>query len=238
MAYCVVCYLVTALLFSLLILDLAALVITVAPSKAIFKYTDLVYTGEQPPLSTLKSGGRQGFEGGAEGLLLPANIFCRVAAAASQHPCQQTMRQFPPLRPSYIVKLGPIACLLACLPPPRMPTCCRPAVLPPPQNTENFKTSRLVFQAWLQSAPELVVIGLILYRNMTPAGPAVIVPGPLLLQVCAAHPAAGREFACCKGGAAPVSGWLGACLFCSWLGARLFLRLGLWSLSCVAASFL
>lgn len=45
-AYCVVCYLVTALLFSLLILDLAALVITVAPSKAIFKYTDLVYTGE------------------------------------------------------------------------------------------------------------------------------------------------------------------------------------------------
>lgn len=44
-AYCVVCYLVTALLFSLLILDLAALVITVAPSKAIFKYTDLVYTG-------------------------------------------------------------------------------------------------------------------------------------------------------------------------------------------------
>jgi hypothetical protein len=46
-AYCVVCYLVTALLFSLLILDLAALVITVAPSKAIFKYTDLVYTGEQ-----------------------------------------------------------------------------------------------------------------------------------------------------------------------------------------------
>lgn len=44
-AYCVVCYLVTALLFSLLILDLAALVITVAPSKTIFKYTDLVYTG-------------------------------------------------------------------------------------------------------------------------------------------------------------------------------------------------
>lgn len=45
MAYCVVCYLVTALLFSLLILDLAALVLTVAPSKGIFKYTDLVYTG-------------------------------------------------------------------------------------------------------------------------------------------------------------------------------------------------
>lgn len=45
-AYCVVCYLVTALLFSLLILDLAALVITVAPSKSIFKYTDLVYTGD------------------------------------------------------------------------------------------------------------------------------------------------------------------------------------------------
>jgi hypothetical protein len=43
----VVCYLVTALLFSLLILDLAAFVITLAPSKAIFKYTDLVYTGEQ-----------------------------------------------------------------------------------------------------------------------------------------------------------------------------------------------
>jgi hypothetical protein len=40
-----VCYLVTALLFSLLILDLAAFVITVAPSKGIFKYTDLVYTG-------------------------------------------------------------------------------------------------------------------------------------------------------------------------------------------------
>lgn len=46
-AYCVVCYLVTALLFSLLILDLATLVITVAPSKGIFKYTDLVYTGGQ-----------------------------------------------------------------------------------------------------------------------------------------------------------------------------------------------
>lgn len=45
MAYCVICYLVTALLFSLLILDLSALVLTVAPSKGIFKYTDLVYTG-------------------------------------------------------------------------------------------------------------------------------------------------------------------------------------------------
>jgi len=44
-AYCVVCYLVTALLFSLMILDLAALVLTVAPAKGIFKYTDLVYTG-------------------------------------------------------------------------------------------------------------------------------------------------------------------------------------------------
>lgn len=53
-AYCVVCYLVTALLFSLLILDLAALVITVAPSKAIFKYTDLVYTGEQAVLKHCK----------------------------------------------------------------------------------------------------------------------------------------------------------------------------------------
>jgi hypothetical protein len=48
---------------------------------------------------------------------------------------------------------------------------------------ENFKTSRLVLQAWLQSAPELVVIGLILYRNILPAGPAVVVPAPLLLQV-------------------------------------------------------
>lgn len=47
-AYCVVCYLVTALLFSLLILDLAALVVTVAPTKGIFKYTDLVYTGREP----------------------------------------------------------------------------------------------------------------------------------------------------------------------------------------------
>ena len=46
MGYCVVCYLVTALLFSLLILDLAALVVTVSPTKAIFKYTDLVYVGE------------------------------------------------------------------------------------------------------------------------------------------------------------------------------------------------
>jgi hypothetical protein len=44
--YCVICYLVTALLFSLLILDLAALVVTVSPTKAIFKYTDLVYVGE------------------------------------------------------------------------------------------------------------------------------------------------------------------------------------------------
>lgn len=48
--------------------------------------------------------------------------------------------------------------------------------------TENFKTSRLVLQAWLQSAPELVVIGLILYRNIS-TGPAVVVPAPLLLQV-------------------------------------------------------
>lgn len=53
-AYCVVCYLVTALLFSLLILDLAALVITISPSKAIFKYTDLVYTGDwQAPRACL-----------------------------------------------------------------------------------------------------------------------------------------------------------------------------------------
>jgi hypothetical protein len=56
-AYCVVCYLVTALLFSLLILDLAALVITVAPSKAIFKYTDLVYTGE--PTAAAAAGAPQ-----------------------------------------------------------------------------------------------------------------------------------------------------------------------------------
>lgn len=54
-AYCVVCYLVTALLFSLLILDLAALVITVAPSKAIFKYTDLVYTGAHGGTHSLAS---------------------------------------------------------------------------------------------------------------------------------------------------------------------------------------
>lgn len=46
MGYCVVCYLVTALLFSLLILDLAALVVTTCPAKAIFKYTDLVYVSE------------------------------------------------------------------------------------------------------------------------------------------------------------------------------------------------
>jgi hypothetical protein len=51
-AYCVVCYLVTALLFSLLILDLAAFAITLAPSKAIFKYTDLVYTGGQKLMHT------------------------------------------------------------------------------------------------------------------------------------------------------------------------------------------
>uniref|UniRef100_A0A383V493 RING-type domain-containing protein n=1 Tax=Tetradesmus obliquus TaxID=3088 RepID=A0A383V493_TETOB len=95
-AYCVVCYLVTALLFSLLILDLAALVITVAPSKAIFKYTDLVYT-------------------------------------------------------------------------------------------ENFKFSRLVLQAWLQSAPELVVIAVILYRNVGSGGPAVVINGTILLHALAAH---------------------------------------------------
>eukprot|EP00775_Hariotina_reticulata_P007881 gene7881-8077_t len=95
-AYCVICYLVTALLFSLLILDLAALVISVAPSKAIFKYTDLVYT-------------------------------------------------------------------------------------------ENFKFSRLVLQSWLQSLPELVVIGVILYRDIFPAGPAVVINGPILLQALLAH---------------------------------------------------
>ncbi|GBF95349.1 hypothetical protein Rsub_07777 [Raphidocelis subcapitata] len=49
-AYCVVCYLVTALLFSLLILDLAALVVTVAPAKGIFKYTDLALVAHSATL--------------------------------------------------------------------------------------------------------------------------------------------------------------------------------------------
>lgn len=44
-AYCVLCYLVTALLFSLLVLDLAALLLAVVPAKGLFKAADLVYTG-------------------------------------------------------------------------------------------------------------------------------------------------------------------------------------------------
>jgi len=64
------------------------------------------------------------------------------------------------------------------LPPPPLPSWDLPVIV-----TENFKTSRLVLQAWLQSAPELVVVGIILYRNMSPEGPAVLVPGPILLQV-------------------------------------------------------
>jgi hypothetical protein len=62
-AYCVVCYLITALLFSLLILDLAALVLTVAPSKGMFKYTDLVYTGE----GRWVGGGQSAAGGAADG---------------------------------------------------------------------------------------------------------------------------------------------------------------------------
>lgn len=59
--YCVVCYLVTALLFSLLILDLAALVVTVSPTKAIFKYTDLVYVGEWSGLRGCSTKGSRRF---------------------------------------------------------------------------------------------------------------------------------------------------------------------------------
>lgn len=50
-------------------------------------------------------------------------------------------------------------------------------------NAENFKFSRLVMQAWLQSAPELVLLGVILYRNASPGGPAVVVPAHILFQV-------------------------------------------------------
>jgi hypothetical protein len=70
--------------------------------------------------------------------------------------------------------------------PPALGRACSPThalICLPSCPSENFKTSRLVLQAWLQSAPELVVIALILYRNITPAGPAVVVPGPLLMQV-------------------------------------------------------
>ena len=42
-AYCLACYLLTALLFSLLALDLATLVVEATPQKACFKYSDLVY---------------------------------------------------------------------------------------------------------------------------------------------------------------------------------------------------
>jgi hypothetical protein len=59
--YCVVCYLVTALLFSLLILDLAALVVTTCPAKAIFKYTDLVYVSEWRGSPGTGGGGGMGF---------------------------------------------------------------------------------------------------------------------------------------------------------------------------------
>jgi hypothetical protein len=68
------------------------------------------------------------------------------------------------------VLLCALLCVFCCC------VCCAAA------HTENFKTSRLVLQAWLQSAPELVIIGLILYRNIS-TGPAVVVPPPLLLQV-------------------------------------------------------
>jgi hypothetical protein len=51
---------------------------------------------------------------------------------------------------------------------------------------ENFKFSRLVLQSWLQSLPELVIIGIILYRDISRAGPAVVINGPILLQV--GHP--------------------------------------------------
>ncbi|KIZ07860.1 hypothetical protein MNEG_0076, partial [Monoraphidium neglectum] len=96
-AYCVVCYLVTALLFSLLILDLAALVLTVAPAKSIFKYTDLVYT-------------------------------------------------------------------------------------------ENFKFSRLALQAALQSGPQLLLIGWLVYRGLDPlGGPYVDVDVVILAQALVAH---------------------------------------------------
>jgi hypothetical protein len=57
------------------------------------------------------------------------------------------------------------------------PSCC------PAFPAENFKFSRLVLQAWLQSAPELVLIGIILYRNVGSGGPAVVINGTILLQV-------------------------------------------------------
>jgi hypothetical protein len=50
-------------------------------------------------------------------------------------------------------------------------------------SAENFKFSRLVLQGWLQSAPELVLIGVISYRNIGSGGPAVVISGPILLQV-------------------------------------------------------
>lgn len=132
---------------------------------------------------------------------LPSSCSCTASLSANH-----TTMLLPP--PIIHCQAGP-NCLPACL----FASTPHAHLLPPPlKNTENFKTSRLVLQAWLQSAPELVVIGLILYRNMTPAGPAVIVPGPLLLQVCAAWRAAGRGFACCEG-AARVPGWLCACFF-------------------------
>jgi hypothetical protein len=44
-----------------------------------------------------------------------------------------------------------------------------------------------VLQGWLQSAPELVLIGVILYRNIGSGGPAVVISGPILMQVSAAQ---------------------------------------------------
>lgn len=44
-----------------------------------------------------------------------------------------------------------------------------------------------MLQAWLQSLPELVLLAVILYRNASASGPAVIINGPILLQAIAAH---------------------------------------------------
>jgi hypothetical protein len=44
-----------------------------------------------------------------------------------------------------------------------------------------------VLQGWLQSAPELLLIGVIFYRNIGNGGPAVVISGPILLQALAAH---------------------------------------------------
>jgi hypothetical protein len=212
-AYCVVCYLVTALLFSLLILDLAALVLTVAPAKSIFKYTDLVYTG--------------GFSGGAaglrvmtelqRGLALPGGPNMRAASDCIKMPMERAAGHCSTPAPSLPSGEGcsqegragrgwqeaplggdaPARCRRAAhvraAPPPRAP-----------RAAENFKFSRLTVQAALQSGPQLCLIGWIVYRGTDPRGGVYLdINTAILAQVSGGGGGAGLLRACCASGLRP-----------------------------------